>query len=67
MGKLADLVMLSADPFTVDSDKLASQVSVLGTWLGGAKVDTAAFVSAIEAVDPSEHKELPGAAMQHRC
>ena len=58
---------LSADPFTIDSDKLASQVSVLGTWLGGAKVDTTAFVSAIEAVDPSEHKDLPAAALHHRC
>lgn len=67
VGKLADLVELSADPFTIDSDKLASQVSVLGTWLGGAKVDTTAFVSAIEAVDPSEHKDLPAAALHHRC
>jgi predicted amidohydrolase YtcJ len=67
VGKLADLVELSADPYAVDSDKLTDQVKVLGTWMGGRKVDTAAFIATIESIDPSEHKDLPAAAMSHKC
>lgn len=67
VGKLADLVELSTDPFTADSDKLTEQVSVLGTWVNGKKVDTDAFVAAVQAIDPTEHKDLPAAAMNHRC
>lgn len=67
VGKLADLVELSADPYAADSDKLTDQVKVLGTWMGGRKVDTSAFLSTIEAINPSEHKDLPAAALSHKC
>lgn len=67
VGKLADLVQLSADPFTVDSDKLTEQVKVLGTWVNGAKVDTDAFVTHIQAIDPTEHPDLHQTAMSHKC
>jgi predicted amidohydrolase YtcJ len=67
VGKLADLVELSVDPFTVDSDKLTEQVTVLGTWVDGAKIDTDAFVANVQAVDPSEHPNLHSAAMSHKC
>jgi len=67
VGKLADLVQLSADPFTVDVDKLTDQVKVLGTWVNGAKVDTDAFVTHIQAIDPTEHQGLHESAMSHKC
>lgn len=67
VGKLADLVQLSADPYTVDSDKLTDQVTVHATWVNGAKIDTNAFVANIEAIDPSEHQNLPQAALSHTC
>ena len=39
VGKLADLVELSADPMTVDPHGLTSHVKVRGTWVSGRKVD----------------------------
>lgn len=35
VGKLADLVILSADPFTIDPMKLDTDVKVLETYIGG--------------------------------
>ncbi|MDA9803062.1 amidohydrolase [bacterium] len=67
VGKRADLVELSADPYSVDSNKLTDQVKVLGTWVNGRKVNTDAFISNIEAIDPTEHKGLHQAAMSHTC
>ena len=67
VGKLADFVELSADPYAVDSDKLTEQVKVLGTWVDGVKVDTDAFISHVKAIDPSEHKDLPKAAVTSKC
>ncbi len=57
-GKLADFVQLSADPFTVDVEKLTEQVTVLGTWSGGRKVDTNAFTAQVAALDPDPHRHL---------
>lgn len=67
VGKLADLVELSADPFTADPAKLTEQVTVLGTWINGKKVDADAFVTNIRAIDPTEHKDLPAASLTHQC
>ena len=67
VGKRADLVELSADPFTVDSDKLTEEVKVLGTWVNGVKVDLDAFIAGVEAIDPTEHKDLHEAALSHKC
>jgi len=67
VGKIADLVELSADPFTVDPASLTTQVEVLGTWIGGVRVDTDAFESEVEAIDPTEHQGLAGAALSHKC
>lgn len=67
VGKRADLVELSADPYAVDTDKLTDQVKVLGTWMDGVKIDTDAFLSKIEAIDPTEHKGLHEAALSHSC
>lgn len=67
VGKLADLVELSADPYAADSDRLTDQVKVLGTWLNGKKVDTDAFLVQIKEIDPTEHKKIPEAALSHKC
>ena len=50
VGKLADLVELSADPYAVDPHTLDDEVKVLGTWLGGERIDLDAFLSAAAAV-----------------
>jgi predicted amidohydrolase YtcJ len=67
VGKLADLVELSADPFSVDVNQLTDQVKVLGTWMGGKKTDLDSFLTQVEAIDPTEHKELPAAARANHC
>ncbi len=66
-GKVADLVELSADPYTVDPLRLATEVSVLGTWVGGHRIDLDAFDAQVEAVDPAPHQELARSAQQRCC
>lgn len=61
VGKYADLVELSADIYTVAPERIVDEVKVLGTWLGGAKVDIDKYLTNVRAVDPSEHHELAGA------
>lgn len=58
VGKLADFVELSFDPYQADLHKLTEQVKVLGTWVGGKKIDLDAFLAQVEAMDPTEHKDL---------
>jgi predicted amidohydrolase YtcJ len=59
IGKLADFVELSADPWTVDPMKLAEDVHVHGTWINGKKIDIDSFLSAVLvqtfALDPKNH------------
>ena len=59
-GKLADLVELSADPTEVDPERLTDDVAVLGTWVGGERVDLDAFLAAARALP------APGAAATHQ-
>ena len=66
VGKVADLVELSADPYTVDPLRLATEVQVLGTWVGGRRIDLDAFDAQVQAVDPDPHQQLATAG-QHRC
>ena len=61
-GKLADFCELSTDPFLVDPHKLTDLVQVQGTWLSGKRIDLDAFLAQVEAMDPSEHKDLPAQA-----
>lgn len=68
VGRLADLVELSADPFAVDPHTLTDTVTVGGTWHGGRRLNPDAFLKEVEATDPSEHKQLTKvAAGRHVC
>lgn len=67
VGKLADFVELSMDPFTADIDQLADQVKVLATWSGGRKTDADAFQRQIEAIDPTEHQHLATEPVTRTC
>lgn len=54
-GKLADLVELSMDPYLADPDQLAQQIKVQGTWLSGHRINLAAYLDQVAAVDPMDH------------
>ncbi|VEG56403.1 putative TIM-barrel fold metal-dependent hydrolase [Mycolicibacterium aurum] len=58
VGKLADFVELTADPWTVDPGALIDTVTVAGTWLGGRRVDLDEFVGAIGGADNTDHAHL---------
>ncbi|MDQ1304391.1 MAG: hypothetical protein QG671_218 [Actinomycetota bacterium] len=66
VGKLADFVELSADPYAVDVAHLTEHVKVQGTWSGGRKIDLDTFMSDIEQIDPSAHTDLHKQA-HHTC
>jgi predicted amidohydrolase YtcJ len=68
VGKLADLVELSADPYAVDVHRLTDEVTVRGTWRGGHRIDLDAFLKEVAALDPSEHQHLAAKAVgRHVC
>ena len=68
VGKLADLVELSADPYAVDPHHLTDEVTVRSTWHGGRKLDPDAFMAAMAAMDQAEHQALVEHAATHqRC
>ncbi len=68
VGKCADLVELSADPFAVDPQQLTEKVQVRGTWRGGRRIDVDRFLKQVEAIDPTGHGELAEkAAGRHVC
>ena len=66
VGKFADFVELSADPYMVDVLTLAQDCTVLGTWLGGRRVDLDSFISMGHTIPADEHKDLHKHAA-HRC
>ncbi|MFE5474863.1 amidohydrolase [Nocardia sp. NPDC056541] len=51
VGKLADFVELSGDPYEVDPATLGETVRVNGTWVGGRRVDLDAFLAAVPNSD----------------
>lgn len=67
VGKYADFVELSADIYTVPTDQILDKVTVLGTWLGGKKIDLDAFVDEIKAIDPTEHHQLTHQLANGKC
>ena len=58
VGKIADLVELSKDPYEVDPHRIASDISVRRTWISGRAVDLDAFAAQVEGVDPRPHADL---------
>ena len=68
VGKLADFAQLDTDPYSIDPVAI-DKIKVTSTWLSGKKIDLDAFLSQVEAVDPSEHHELHKAALnkKHHC
>lgn len=58
VGKKADFVQLSKDPYLADPTRLATEVKVVGTWLNGHRIDLKAFMNQIRAIDPTEHRHL---------
>ncbi len=58
VGKLADFVELTADPYTVEPAALANSVRVTGTWLGGMRIDLDEFLAAVDGADNAEHAHL---------
>ena len=67
VGKLADFTELAADPFTVAPADLAETATVLGTWLGGRRVDLDSFLGAVAGVDGTPHAHLPPPAAKPGC
>jgi urease alpha subunit len=68
VGKSADFVELSADPFTVDAHRLTDAVRVQGTWRGGRRIDLDAFLEHVEAIDSKAYAALAEkAAGRHVC
>ena len=65
VGKFADFVELSVDPYEVEPMHLSDGISVLGTWLSGEKIDLVAFEKAAGIVDPAPHMHL--ATIHRRC
>ena len=67
VGKLADFVELTADPWTVEPERLIDEVRVTGTWLGGARVDLDAFLAAVGGTDSAGHAASRAAPAKGCC
>jgi predicted amidohydrolase YtcJ len=67
VGKYADLVELSTDIYTVPADQIVEQVKVLGTWVGGKKIDIDTYIAGVKAIDPTEHQQIAKEAGSRKC
>jgi predicted amidohydrolase YtcJ len=69
VGKFADFVVLSQDPYAVDPNKFATEIQIEQTWIGGKHIDLDAFLDQVSAIDPTEHHQAAAvvAATSHRC
>jgi predicted amidohydrolase YtcJ len=67
VGKYADFVELTADPYAVDPAQLATLAQVAGTWVGGQRVDLDVFLAAVGGTDSAEHAHLAEHAQASRC
>lgn len=65
-GKLADLVALAADPYTVAPEDIGA-IAVLGTWLGGERIDLDAFAAASGQVDDASLAAVRGLGVPGCC
>ena len=53
VGKFADFVELSVDPYTVNPASICEDVAIRGTWLAGQPTDAEAFVAEAAATADS--------------
>lgn len=53
VGKFADLVELSADPYLVNPARIAEEVEIRGTWLAGRPTEPDAFIAEAAALPVS--------------
>ena len=67
VGKLADLVALNTDPYTVDPTRLQDTMAVHGTWLAGRRVRLDDFMASVKALAHRYDVTLLGAAQPHQC
>lgn len=65
VGKFADFVELSHDPYEVDEHKIGTEVKVKGTWLGGHRIDLDQFMGVSKTVDHATHAHLATTARSH--
>lgn len=63
VGKLADFVELSKDPYDVDPAQLIEEISVNATWIGGRRIDLDVFLDA----SSSGPSTAPVAPVKHCC
>jgi hypothetical protein len=66
VGKVADSLELSADPYAVDVGQLTEHVKVFRAWSSGHKIDIASFISDVKQIGPREHPDLAHEAVQSR-
>ena len=67
VGKLADLMLLNTDPYTVDPSRLQEKMQVLGTWVSGRRVDLDAFMAEVAGLAHRFDPTLRGGAQPHQC
>ena len=67
VGKYADLVELAADIYTVPVDQIVDKVTVLGTWLGGKRIDLDNFLDEVKRIDPTQHSDLTQQLGNGKC
>lgn len=66
-GKLADLVLLNTDPYTVDPTRLQDTMVMVGTWLAGRRVDLDGFMASVRDAAHRYDGVLLGGAQPHQC
>lgn len=67
VGKLADLVLLNTDPYSVDPSTLQDTMRVRGTWLSGRRVDLDGFMTAVTGLARRFDIALLGGSQPHQC
>ena len=67
VGKVADFVELSQDPFEVEMRNFASVVAVGGTWLSGSRIDIDEFAAAFGLINNDEFEKLSSLGSGHSC
>ena len=66
-GKLADFVLLNADPYEVDPNRLQETMRVAGTWISGRRVDLDGFMESVGVLARRYDLVLLGGSQPHQC